>query len=85
MLQVIKYAFLAASGLVLYSHGTDNAVNAVILLRNVDYTENTNHVGATKHCWVVTSLCLRESVFTEPLPKSGLHNPVVPLLLACIT
>jgi hypothetical protein len=26
---------------------------------------------------VVTSLHLRGSVFTEPLPRSGLHNPVV--------
>jgi hypothetical protein len=29
----------------------------------------------------VTSLRLRGSVFTEPLPRSGLQNPVVPLLV----
>jgi hypothetical protein len=32
----------------------------------------------------MTSLRLRGSVFTEPLPRSGLHNPVVPLLHAFI-
>jgi hypothetical protein len=63
--------FLAASGLMLYS-------------RSIDNTENTSHVIA-KHCWGVMSLHLRGSVFTEPLPRSGLHNPVVPLLPACIT
>jgi hypothetical protein len=58
---------LAASGLVLYSRGRANA-------------ENTSHVIA-KHCWDVTSLRLRGSVFTELLPRSGLYNPVVPLLV----
>jgi hypothetical protein len=24
---------------------------------------------------------MRENVFTEPLPRNGIHNPVVPLLL----
>jgi hypothetical protein len=75
---------LAASGLVLYSRGTENAENIVLLLRGADNTENTSHVIA-KHFWSVTSLRLRGSVFTEPLPRSGLHNPVVPLLRACIT
>jgi hypothetical protein len=41
---------LAASGLVLYSRGTDNGENTVLLLRNADHTENTSHVIA-KHCW----------------------------------
>jgi hypothetical protein len=68
----------------LYSRGTDNAENTVLLLRSTDHTENTSHMIA-KHCWGVTSLRLRGSVFTEPLPRSGLHNPVVPLLRACIT
>jgi hypothetical protein len=54
----------------------------VLYSRGTDIAENTNHV-ITKHCWVVTSLRLRGSVFTEPLPRSGLHNPVVPLLSAC--
>jgi hypothetical protein len=54
-------------GLVLYSRGTDNA-------------ENTSHV-IVKHCCDVTSLRLRGNVFTEPLPRSGLQNPVVPLLV----
>jgi hypothetical protein len=31
---------LAASGLVLYSHGTGNAENTVLLLRTADHTEN---------------------------------------------
>jgi hypothetical protein len=35
----------------------------------------------TKYCWSVTSLRLLGSVFTELLPRSGLHNPVVPLLV----
>jgi hypothetical protein len=34
-----------------------------------------------RYCWSVTTLRLRGSVFTEPLPRSGLHNPVVPLLV----
>jgi hypothetical protein len=32
----------------------------------------------------VTSLHLRRSVFTEPLPRIGLHNPVVPLLMGVL-
>jgi hypothetical protein len=77
---------LAARGLVLYvySRGTDNAENTVLLLRSADHTENTSHVIAT-NCWVVTSLRLLGSVFAEPLPRSGLHNPLVPLLRVCIT
>jgi hypothetical protein len=78
------WTFLAAGGLVLYSRGTDNAENTVLLLRSADHTENTSHVIA-KYCWVVTSLRLLRSVFTQPMPRSGLHNPVVPLLPACIT
>jgi hypothetical protein len=57
----------------------ENAENTVLLLRSADHTENTNHVIA-KHCWDVTLLRLRGSVYTEPLPRSGLHNPVVSLL-----
>jgi hypothetical protein len=34
-----------------------------------------------KHCWDVTSLRLPGNVFTEPLPRGGLHNPAVPLLV----
>jgi hypothetical protein len=71
--------FLAASGLVLYSRGTDNAEETVPLLRSANHTENTSHVIA-KHCLDVTSLRLRRSVFTKPLPRNGLPNPVVPLL-----
>jgi hypothetical protein len=70
---------LAARGLVVYSRGTDHAENTV-LLHIADYTENTSHVIA-KHCWNMMSLRLRGSVFTEPLPRSGLHNTVVPLLV----
>jgi hypothetical protein len=43
-------------------------------------TQKTSHVIA-KYCCSVTSLRLRGSVFTEPLPRSGLHTPVVPLLV----
>jgi hypothetical protein len=43
-------------------------------------TQKTSHV-VCKYCWSVTSLRLRGSVFTEPLPRSALHNPVVPLLV----
>jgi hypothetical protein len=76
--------FLPASGLVLYRSGMDNAENTVLLLHSADHTENTSHVMA-KHCWDVMSLYLCRSVFNEPLPRSGLHNPIVPLLHACIT
>jgi hypothetical protein len=43
-------------------------------------TQKTSHV-IVKYCWSMTSLRLRGSVFTEPLPRNGLHNPVVPLLV----
>jgi hypothetical protein len=43
-------------------------------------TQKTSHVIA-KYCWSVTSLRLRGSVLTEPLPRNGLHSPVVPLLV----
>jgi hypothetical protein len=62
----------------------DSAENAILLLRNAENTENTSHVIA-KHCWVVKLLRLSGSVFTEPLSRSGFHNPFVPLLRACIT
>jgi hypothetical protein len=66
----------AASGLLTsYSCRTDNAGNTVLLLCSVDHTENISHMIA-KHCWGVTSLHLRGSVFTEPLPRSRLHNPL---------
>jgi hypothetical protein len=74
-----QWFLVAASGLILYSRGTDKAENTVVLLRRADHTVNTGHVIA-KHCWDVTSLHLRGNVFTEPL-----HNPVVPLLRVCIT
>jgi hypothetical protein len=41
--------------------------------------QKTRHVIA-KHCWWVTSLRMLGGVFTEPLTRSGLHNPVGPLL-----
>jgi hypothetical protein len=63
-----------------YSRGTDNAENTVPLLHSADHTENTSHM-ITKHCWDVTSLCVRGSVFTEQVPRSRLHNPVVPLFV----
>jgi hypothetical protein len=37
---------LAASGLVLYSHCTDNVENTVLLLRRADHIDNTSHVMA---------------------------------------
>jgi hypothetical protein len=46
-------------------------------------TRKTSHLIA-KHCWEVTALRLRESVFTEPLPGSRLHNLVVPLLVCLL-
>jgi hypothetical protein len=41
-------------------------------------TEKTCHVVSI-HCYVTSPLS--GSVFTEPLLRNGLHNPVVPLLL----
>jgi hypothetical protein len=55
----------------------------VVILRSADHTENTSHVIA-KQCWNVTSSGLRGSVYWA-VPRSGLHNPVVPLLRACIS
>jgi hypothetical protein len=40
--------FLVVSGLVLYSRGTDNEENTVLLLRSADNTENTCHVPDCK-------------------------------------
>jgi hypothetical protein len=74
---------LAASGLVIYSRGADNAENTALLLHSGDHTENISHVIA-KHSRDVTSLRLSGSVFTKPLPRSGLHNTVVLLLRVCI-
>jgi hypothetical protein len=71
--------FLAASELVLYSCGTDNAENAVLLLHSADHTE-TSHVIA-EYCWSVMLLRLCGNIFTKPLPGSGLHNPVVSILM----
>jgi hypothetical protein len=76
----LKTLSLAASGLELHSRGTDNAENTVLLLRSTDRTENTSQVIA-KYCCSMASFNLRGSVFTEPLLRSGLHNPVVPLLV----
>jgi hypothetical protein len=42
----------------------------------VQTTQKTSHVIA-KHCWVVTSLRLRGSVFTEPLPRIELPCSIV--------
>jgi hypothetical protein len=61
----LKTLYLPASGLTLYSRGTDNAENTVLLLRSPDHTGNTSHVIA-KHYWNLTSLRSRGSVFTEP-------------------
>jgi hypothetical protein len=52
---------------------------APLLLRGADHTENTSHAIA-KHWGGVTSLRMRRSLFTKLLSRSGLHNPVVPLL-----
>jgi hypothetical protein len=65
---------------VLYSCSTDNTEDTVILLRSANHTINTSHMIA-KNCWDVTSLHLRGNVYTEPLPRSRLHNSVVPLLV----
>jgi hypothetical protein len=69
-----KELFLAASELVLYNRGTDNAENTIVLLLSTYHTENTSHV-ISKHRWCVTSLRLGGSVFTESLPRSGLLYP----------
>jgi hypothetical protein len=68
---------------VLYGRGTDNAGNTVLLLRGADHTENSSHVIAKRHL-DVTPLRLLGNVFTEPLPRSGLHDPDAPLLSACV-
>jgi hypothetical protein len=65
---------------VLYSSGTDNAENTVLLLHSAEHKENTSHVIA-KHCLDVSSLRLGGSVFAEPLPRSGMHNLIVLLLV----
>jgi DNA-binding IclR family transcriptional regulator len=72
--------FSGATGFVLYSRPTDNVENTVLLLHSADHTENTSHVIA-KHYQGLTSLRLRGSVFTEPLLRSGVHNPVVPFFV----
>jgi hypothetical protein len=46
-------------------------------------TQKTSHVTA-KYCWSVTPLRLCGSVFTESLPRSWLHNPIVPLLVCVL-
>jgi hypothetical protein len=63
----------AASGLVLYNRGMYNAENAALLLCSADHTQNTSY-AIPKHCWDVTSLHLCRSVFTKPLPRSGLYT-----------
>jgi hypothetical protein len=60
--------------LVLYSRGTDNAENTVVLLCNADHTENTSQMIA-KHCWCVTSLLLRRC-----LEAGG----ITPLFSCCV-
>jgi hypothetical protein len=62
-----------------YSCGTDNTENTVHY-SVVQATQKTSHVIA-KYYWSVTSLHLLGGVFTEPLVRSGLHNPVVPLFV----
>jgi hypothetical protein len=71
--------FLAASGLLLYSHERTTQ-KTQCYCRAAQIIQKTSHV-ITKWCWSVTSLRLRGSVITETLPRSGLHNPVVPLLV----
>jgi hypothetical protein len=51
------------------------------MLRSADHTENK---VIAKYCWSVTSLSLRGRVFTEPMSRRRLHNPVVLLLHECI-
>jgi hypothetical protein len=66
----VKTLFSAAGGLALYSRGTEQRRKHS---STADHTEITSHVIA-KDCWVVTSLRLRGSVFTESLRRSGLFH-----------
>jgi hypothetical protein len=62
---------------------TNWSLNRSSLFRlHTDNTENKSHDSL--YSWDVTSLRLHGSVFIEPLPRSGLHNPVLSLLHACI-
>jgi hypothetical protein len=70
---------LSFAGGFLYTLRTDNTETS-FHCRVAQTTQKTSHVIA-KYCWSVTSFRLRECVFTESLPRSGLHNPFVPLLV----
>jgi hypothetical protein len=50
--------------------------------RSMDCIESQLH--DSYHCCGVMSLCLHRSLFTEPLPRSRLHNLTVSLLPVCI-
>jgi hypothetical protein len=56
-----RVTLLAASGLVLYSRGTDDAENTVLLLRSADYIENRNHVIAISSVHWRADCCLATS------------------------
>jgi hypothetical protein len=68
---------------VLYSRAPKTR-KTVLLLCNADGIEKTSHTIAN-HSWDVTSFHLCGSEFTEPLPRSWFHTPVVPMLRPCIT
>jgi hypothetical protein len=63
--EVFDPAPTAASGLALYSRGTDKAENIFLLLRGADHTENTSHAIATRlvrwpaNCSLATSYNIR--------------------------
>jgi hypothetical protein len=63
-------SLLAASGLALYSRGTDNAENTVLLLRGADHTENTCHVIATQRAHWRADCCLATRYNIRPLRHS---------------
>jgi hypothetical protein len=56
----------SASGLVLYSRGTDNAENRVLLLRSADHTENTSNVIAITQVHWSADCCLATSYKHSP-------------------
>jgi hypothetical protein len=62
-------------GFALYSLGTDNVENTILLqtAQKAQITWLLSTVG-------VWRTCACAEVFTESLPRSGMHNPVVPLL-----
>jgi hypothetical protein len=62
-----------------YSRGTDNTEKHFYSCVT-QTTQKTSHV-TDKYCLSGKHLRLRGSVFNEPLPRSRLKNPVVPLLV----